>query len=61
MTGRRVYFAEFKRDAVQLARTSRNLSSPTNDLDINVSLPRKWTKVKQEKVSVWARHSVGPA
>ena len=49
MTNRRTHSAEFKRDAVQLARTSGNLSGTARDLGINVSLLRKWMNAEQEK------------
>ncbi len=49
MTNRGIHTAEFKRDAVQLARTSGNLSGTARDLGINVSLLRKWMNVEREK------------
>lgn len=49
MTNRRIHTAEFKRDAVQLARISGNLSGTARDLGINVSLLRKWMNTEQEK------------
>ena len=49
MTNRRTHSAEFKRDAIQLARTSGNLSGTARDLGINVSLLRKWMNAEQEK------------
>ncbi|WP_162485369.1 IS3-like element ISDds1 family transposase [Deinococcus deserti] len=49
MTDRRIHTAEFKRDAVQLARTSGNLSGTARDLGINSSLLRKWMNAEQEK------------
>lgn len=49
MTNRRVHTAEFKRDAIQLARTSGNLSGAARDLGINVSLLGKWMNAEQEK------------
>jgi len=47
MTTRKIHTTEFKRDAVQLARTSRNISSTARDLGINVSLLRKWMTAEQ--------------
>lgn len=47
MTTRRIHTAEFKRDAVQLARTSGNLSGTARDLGISVSLLRKWRNAQQ--------------
>lgn len=47
MTTRRIHSAEFKRDAVQLARTSGNLSGTARDLGISVSLLRKWRNAQQ--------------
>ena len=49
MTNRRIHSAEFKRDAVQLARTSGNLSGTARNLGINVSLLRKWMNAEEEK------------
>ena len=49
MTNRRMYSAEFKRDAVQLARTSGNLSSTARDLGIHASLLRKWMNVERDQ------------
>lgn len=49
MTNRRTHTAEFKQDAVRLARTSGNLSGTARDLGINVSLLRKWVNAEQEK------------
>lgn len=49
MTNRRIHSAEFKRDAIQLARTSGNLSGTARDLGIHISLLRKWTNAEQEK------------
>ena len=48
MTTRRSHTAAFKRDAMQLARTSGNISSTARDLGINVSLVRKWMMAEQE-------------
>jgi transposase len=48
MTTRTVHTTEFKRDAVQLARTSGNISGTARDLGINVSLLRKWMTAEQE-------------
>jgi transposase len=48
MTTRTVHTTEFKRDAVQLARTSGNISGTARDLGINVSLLRKWMTADQE-------------
>ncbi len=42
MTKRKVYAVEFKQDAVQLARSSGNISQTARDLDVGVSLLRKW-------------------
>ena len=47
MTTRRIHSAEFKRDAVQLARTSGNLFGTARDLGISVSLLRKWWNAQQ--------------
>ena len=47
MTIRKIHTAEFKRDAVQLARTSGNLSGTARDLGISVSLLRKWRNAQQ--------------
>jgi len=47
MANRRIHSAEFKRDAAQLARTNGNLSRTARDLDINVSLLRKWLSTEQ--------------
>lgn len=47
MTTRRIHTAEFKRDAMQLARTSGNLSGTARDLGIRVSLLRKWRDAQQ--------------
>ena len=47
MTTRRIHSAEFKRDAVQLAQTSGNLSGTARDLGISVSLLRKWRNAQQ--------------
>ncbi|MBB5234157.1 transposase-like protein [Deinococcus budaensis] len=41
MTDRRTHSAEFKRDAVQLAQTSGNLSGTARDLGVNASLLRR--------------------
>ncbi len=49
MTNRRMHSAEFKRDAVQLARTSGNLSSTARDLGINASLLRKWMNAERDE------------
>lgn len=49
MTNRRTHTAEFKRDAVQLARSSGNLSGTARDLGVNVSLLRKWMQAEQEQ------------
>ena len=49
MTHRRIHSAEFKRDAVQLARTSANLSRTARDLGLNASLLRKWLNTEQEQ------------
>ncbi len=49
MTHRRIHSAEFKRDAVQLARTSGNLSHTARDLGLNASLLRKWLTTEQEQ------------
>lgn len=48
MISRRIRTAEFKRDAVQLARTSGNLSGTARDLGINASLLRKWMNAERE-------------
>ncbi|WP_188905371.1 transposase, partial [Deinococcus aerophilus] len=42
MTHRRIHSAEFKRDAVQLARTGGNLSHTARELGEGASLLRKW-------------------
>ncbi|WP_425556256.1 transposase [Deinococcus rubellus] len=42
MTNRRTHSADFKPDAVQLARTNGNVSSTARDLSVSVSLLRKW-------------------
>ncbi|ULH17605.1 IS3 family transposase (plasmid) [Deinococcus sp. KNUC1210] len=47
MTNRRMHSAEFKRDAIQLARTSGNLTGTARDLGINASLLRKWMNAEQ--------------
>ncbi|GMA16849.1 transposase [Deinococcus metallilatus] len=49
MTNRRTPSAEFKRDAVQLARTSGNVRGTARDLGIDVSLLRKWMNAEWEK------------
>ena len=49
MTDRRIHTAEFKRDAVRLARTSGNLAGTARDLGLNASLLRKWMYAEQEK------------
>ncbi len=48
MTTRRTHTADFKRDAVQLARTNGNVSSTARDLSVSVSLLRKWMRAEQE-------------
>lgn len=48
MTTRKVHTTEFKRDAVQLARTSSTISGTARDLGIHVSLLRKWTTAEQK-------------
>ena len=48
MTNRRIHTADFKRDAVQLARTNGNVSSTARDLSVSVSLLRKWMSAEQE-------------
>ncbi|TSA78446.1 IS3 family transposase [Deinococcus detaillensis] len=48
MTNRRIHTADFKRDAVQLARTNGNVSSTARDLSVSVSLIRKWMSAEQE-------------
>ncbi|CAM3383092.1 Putative transposase [Deinococcus saxicola] len=47
MTHRRIHSVEFKRDAVQLARTSGNLSHTARELGLNASLLRKWLTTEQ--------------
>ncbi|CAM3796143.1 Putative transposase [Deinococcus saxicola] len=47
MTHRRIHSAEFKRDAVQLARTGGNLSHTARELGLNASLLRKWLTTEQ--------------
>ncbi|AZI44846.1 transposase (plasmid) [Deinococcus psychrotolerans] len=42
MTNRRTHTADFKRDAVQLARTNDNVSSTVRDLSVSVSPIREW-------------------
>ncbi len=49
MTHRRIHSAEFKRDAVQLARMSGNLSHTARELGLNASLLRKWLNTEQEQ------------
>ena len=49
MTHRRIHSAEFKRDAVQLARTSGNLSHTARELGLNASLLRKWLTTEQDQ------------
>jgi transposase len=51
MTYRRTHAAEFKRDAVRLARTrtSGNLSRTARELGLNASLLRKWPTTEQEQ------------
>ncbi len=49
MTHRRIHSAEFKRDAVQLARTGGNLSHTARELGENASLLRKWLTTEQEQ------------
>ena len=49
MTNRRIHTAEFKRDAVQLARTSGNLAGTARDLGINASLLRNWMNAEQQR------------
>lgn len=48
MTTRRSHTAEFKRDAVQLARTGGNVSSTARNLGVSVSLLRKWMSAEQQ-------------
>jgi len=48
MTIRRIHTTEFKRDAVQLARTSGNASDTARNLGIQVSILRKWMTAEQE-------------
>lgn len=48
MTTRKTYSAEFKRDAVQLAHTTDNLSGTARDLGIGLSALRKWKNAAQE-------------
>ena len=48
MTTRKVHTAEFKRDAVQLARTGGNVSSTARNLGVSVSLLRKWMSAEQD-------------
>jgi transposase len=49
MTHRRIHSAEFKRDAVQLARMSGNLSHTARELGLNASLLRKWLTTEQSQ------------
>lgn len=49
MTHCRIHTAEFKRDAVQLTRTSGNLSATARDLGINVTLLRKWMNAEEAR------------
>ena len=49
MTKRRIHTAEFKRDAVQLARSSGKLTGTARDLGINASLLRKWMNAEQQR------------
>lgn len=49
MTNRRTHSAEFGRDAVQLARTSGNVTGTARDLGLNVSLLRKRGNAQPEK------------
>jgi len=48
MKTRKTYTAEFKRDAVQLATSSDNISGTARDLGIGLSALRKWKKAAQE-------------
>lgn len=47
MTTSRIHTAEFKRDAVQLARTSGDLSGAARALGIGVSLLPRWRNAQQ--------------
>lgn len=49
MTHRRIHSAEFKRDAVQLARTSGNLSHTARELGEGASLLRRWLTTEREQ------------
>ena len=44
MTSRRQYTAEFKREAVRLAHERGNKSAVAREVDIHVSLLRRWTQ-----------------
>jgi transposase len=44
MASRRQYTAEFKREAVRLAHERGNKSAVARELDIHVSLLRRWTQ-----------------
>ena len=47
MTTRKIHTSEFKRDAMQLARTSGDASSTARNLGVSVSLLRKWMSTEQ--------------
>lgn len=44
MTSRRQYTAEFKREAVRLAQERGNRSAVARELDLHVSLIRRWAQ-----------------
>ncbi|AFZ67231.1 transposase (plasmid) [Deinococcus peraridilitoris DSM 19664] len=48
MTNRKVYTAEFKRDAVNLAESTGNVAGTARDLGISDSVLRKWIKAAQQ-------------
>ena len=48
ITTRKTYTGEFKRDAVQLAHATNNLSGTARDLGIGSSALRKWKNAAQE-------------
>ena len=48
MASRRQYTAEFKREAVRLAHERGNKSAVARELDIHVSVLRRWTQELQE-------------
>lgn len=49
MTTRRTYTAEFKREAIELARTNGNVKATARDLGISVNGLRGWMKADERQ------------